>query len=342
MLEKTLLHQSDRLTIVQISDSDIADSFSQDVFNGLSANPKILLPKYFYDELGSYLFEAICCLPEYYVTRDEREIVEHSAPQIIDECQVIEQCNLIELGSGSSDKTRYLIDALLQRRTSLHYLPIDISLTSLEQSTEKLLHVYPKLRITSYAADYFTALRTMAQDGLFQVKDGQRNIVLFLGSSIGNLGPEESNALLSEVRKVLQPGDHFLIGADLKKTQDILLPAYNDALGVTAAFNLNLLVRINRELGGNFNLANFAHRSIYNEQLDRIEMHLFSLQKQVISIEDISLKARFEKGESIHTENSYKFELRALSELADRTGFKLTKTWFDSHKRFSLNCFAAV
>jgi dimethylhistidine N-methyltransferase len=182
----------------------------------------------------------------------------------------------------------------------------------------------------------------MAQDGLLQRNDGQRNIVLFLGSSIGNLGPEESGALLSEVRQALQPGDYFIIGADLKKSPAILLPAYNDALGVTAAFNLNLLARINRELGGDFDLAKFAHRSIYNEHLGRIEMHLISLQKQEVNIAGINLKIHFEEGESIHTENSYKFDLSALSELADRTGFKLTNTWFDSHRRFSLNCFAVV
>ena len=342
MLEKKTLYQSDRLSIVRFPDSSNVSSFAQDVFIGLSANPKMLLPKYFYDELGSYLFEAICCLPEYYVTRDEKEILQNSAREIIDECQVLQQCNLVELGSGSSDKTRYIIEALLERQTSLHYLPIDISLTSLEQSAEKLLHIYPGFKITSYATDYFTALRTIAQDRVLQHRDEQRNIVLFLGSSIGNLGPEESIILLSEVRKVLHLGDCFVIGADLKKTEDVLLPAYNDALGVTASFNLNLLVRINRELGGDFDVTEFSHRSIYNEQLNRIEMHLISLQKQEINIEDINLKVNFEEGESIHTENSYKFDVNILSELADSTGFKLTKTWHDSHKRFSLNCFAAA
>ena len=342
MLEKKTLYQSDRLSIVRFPDSSNVNSFAQDVFTGLSANPKTLLPKYFYDELGSYLFEAICCLPEYYVTRDEREILQNSAGEIIDGCQVLQQCNLVELGSGSSDKTRYLIEALLERQTFLHYLPIDISLSSLEQSAEKLLHIYPELRITSYATDYFTALRSIAQDELLQCREEQRNIVLFLGSSIGNLGPEESKVLLSEVRKVLHPGDCFLIGADLKKTLDILLPAYNDALGVTASFNLNLLVRINQELGGDFDLAKFVHRSIYNERLNRIEMHLISLQNQEVNIEDINLNVQFEEGESIHTENSYKFDVSTLSELAESTGYKLTKTWLDSHQRFSLNCFAVA
>jgi uncharacterized SAM-dependent methyltransferase len=164
------------------------------------------------------------------------------------------------------------------------------------------------------------------------------NICVFLGSSIGNLEPDEAKALLQATRPILRPQDSFVIGADLKKSSDILLPAYNDDLGITAAFNLNLLVRINRELGGTFDLKKFEHRSIFNEKLSRIEMHLFSREKQAVTIKALGSEVLFEEGESIHTESSYKFELSTLSRLAVETEFHLTQTWFDSNKRFSLNC----
>ncbi|HEY0377210.1 MAG TPA: L-histidine N(alpha)-methyltransferase [Pyrinomonadaceae bacterium] len=336
--------QSDRLTLFRSSSEDTANTFSQDVLNGLTSSPKQLLPKYFYDKLGSRLFDAICYLPEYYVTRDEDEILHEKADQIIGESKISPQSNvnLIELGSGSSDKTRYLIEALLYQNPSLRYLPIDISLTSLEHSSKELLQAYPMLKITAYATDYFTALHELAKYDSSLQQTGQRNIAIFLGSSIGNLDLDESRTLLLAMRGVLQPEDSFFIGADLKKSTDILLPAYNDALGVTAAFNLNLLVRINRELEANFDLNKFEHRSIYNENLSRIEMHLFSLETQIVKIKSLDLEVHFDKGESIHTENSYKFDLGTLSTLALETGFHLTKTWFDKHHRFSFNLFTAI
>lgn len=343
MIRDTTL-KSDRFSISRLPSGDAADAFSRDVMAGLTSSPKRLPPKYFYDELGSRLFEAICYLPEYYVTRDESEILKGRASQIIEECKLKPRSsvNLIELGSGSSDKTRYLIDALLQQDVSLCYLPIDISATSLEHSSKELLQSYPSLRIAAYATDYFTALRELAENKSSPQRTGQHTIAIFLGSSIGNLDLDESRVLLLAMREVLRPGDSFLIGADLKKSTDILLPAYNDALGVTAAFNLNLLLRINRELDAGFDLSKFEHRSLYNEECGRIEMHLFSREAQVVEIKALGLDVRFDKGESIHTENSYKFELSTLSELALETGFHLTKTWFDKQHRFSLNFLVAV
>ena len=311
------------------------DAFADDVRRGLTAKPKILFPKYFYDDLGSKLFEAICRLPEYYLTRAEREILSHHAREIADSIEG--PVRLIELGSGSAEKTRYLIEALLERQKELHYLPIDISDESLESSSRELLKAYPELRITAYASDYFTALRAIAE-----TDSSQRTIALFLGSNIGNLDPEEAQDFFREVRNVLRPTDALLVGADLKKSAAVLVPAYDDPLGVTAAFNLNLLVRINRELGGQFDIKKFEHRAIYNEELGRVELYLVSLARQTVRIQAIDVEASFEEGETIYTESSYKFDLERLAELARAPGFSLEQTWFDSARRFSFNLFVAA
>jgi L-histidine N-alpha-methyltransferase len=336
--------KSDRLTLFRFPSKESSDTFARDVYTGLSSHPKKLLPKYFYDELGSHLFEAICYLPEYYVTRDESEIFREHVKEIIDEITLPVQSHvrLIELGSGSAIKTQHIIGSLLQREIKLNYVPIDVSISSLEHSSNELLRTYPDLRITAYATDYSSALKTLAHADTHEHRDDQQTIVLFLGSSIGNLDPNESRVLLKEVRELLRPQDALLLGADLKKSLAVLLPAYNDALGVTAAFNLNLLVRINRELSGEFDATKFEHRAIYNEADGRIEMHLFSRETQVIRIGAIDSEFTFGLGESIHTENSYKFDMEKLSELAVGTGFQLNRTWVDANRRFSLNFFEAI
>jgi dimethylhistidine N-methyltransferase len=315
------------------------DEFARDVRTGLTSSPKQLLPKYFYDELGSFLFEAICRVPEYCVTRDEDEILSANAAAIINECKIApgERVNLIELGSGTSSKTRHLIEALFDLDISVCYRAIDVSAESLGRSENALLTKYPTLGFVPYPYDYFVALPKVAADISSDESAPHRNIGLFLGSSIGNLDFPEAARLLLAMRDVLGLQDSFLIGADLTKAPEILLPAYNDVLGVTAAFNLNLLVRINRELGGKFDLRKFEHRAIFNEDLSRVEMHLFSRERQDVEIRSLALNLHFEAGESIHTENSYKFDLNTLSRLATETGFRLTKTWFDTNQRFGLN-----
>jgi L-histidine N-alpha-methyltransferase len=331
---------SDRLNIHRLAVDPDTNTFAEDVRAGLTSNPKVLQPKYFYDELGSRLFEAICCLPEYYLTRAESEILQGRADEIIDAVtgSAHGESRLIELGSGSAEKTRYLIEALFRRQSQVHYLPVDISASSLTISAEKLLGEYPRLRITGYLGDYFTALHAMSDT----ISHGGRNVMLFLGSNIGNFDPEEAHAFLSRVRKVLNRGDVLLIGADLKKDASLLVSAYDDPLGVTACFNLNILLRINRELDGDFDLTRFKHRALYNHQLGRIEMHLVSRQSQAVRIRAIDLEVSFELGESIHTENSYKFDMEQLSGLAQSSGFSLEQTWLDSAKRFSFNLFTAV
>jgi dimethylhistidine N-methyltransferase len=330
---------SDRLTIHRLAHASDSPSFADDVRAGLTASRKRLQPQYFYDDLGSRLFEAICCLPEYYLTRAESEILRSHAGEIVGTIKGPVQ--LMELGSGSAEKTRYLIEALLSRQGKLHYLPVDISDASLERSSAVLLDSYPGLRITAYAADYFTAMKALAKT---VACDGRkaRTMALFLGSNIGNFDPGESRSFLREVREMLRVEDGLLIGADLKKSPDVLVPAYDDALGVTAAFNLNLLVRINRELNGNFDLKKFVYRATYVEEHGRMEAHLVSLVAQTVSIRDHDLEIEFADGEAIHTENSYKYDLAQLSDLADETGFRLERTWLDEQERFSFNLFSAV
>jgi L-histidine Nalpha-methyltransferase len=325
----------DRLILHRLAFGGDANAFAKDVALGLMSNPKVMPPKYFYDELGSRLFEAICFLPEYYLTRAESEILREHADEIV--AAIASPARVVELGSGSAEKTRYLIEAMLRRQETLHYLPIDISDASLERSSLELLHLYSNLRITAYAADYFTALRSLKS-----ADENERTIALFLGSNIGNFNSDEALNFLHEVRKVLRSEDGLLIGVDLKKSADILVPAYDDALGITAAFNRNLLVRINRELNADFHLEKFLHRAIYNEALGRIEAHLASTEKQVVRINALDLEIHFEQGETIHTENSYKFDLEQLAALASATGFSLEKSWFDQARRFSFNLFTAA
>ena len=336
MVSQTVSTAADRFMLRRLSDGRDTTSFAEDVRAGLTASQKSLSPKYFYDDLGSQLFEAICHLPEYYLTRAESEILRDNANEIVASAAGC-SARLVELGSGSAEKTRYLIDALLNRQPSLHYVPVDISRVSLEHSSFELLQIYPRLSITAYAADYFTALKSLAETA----SSGECTIALFLGSNIGNFDPDGSRAFLSEVRRMLRPGDALLVGADLKKAGEVLIQAYDDALGVTAAFNLNLLVRMNRELEANFDVAKFRHRATYNKELGRVEIRMVSLEQQTIRLRALDLEVGFREGETIHTENSYKFDVEQLGEMARATGFAPEKTWFDSARRFSFNLFGA-
>jgi L-histidine N-alpha-methyltransferase len=334
---------AERITIHRLASAESSLGFAEDVLQGLRAKPKILSPKYFYDELGSHLFEAICCLPEYYLTRAESEILAENAEEIVNEgIPSGSPIELIELGSGSSLKTRYFLEALLRRQTEIHYIPIDISAPGLENSSKDLLRAYPSLRITAYAADYSAALTRLARAADLPRLDRLRRIVLFLGSSIGNLDAGQARSLLSEVRHALRPGDILLLGADLQKSPAVLERAYDDELGVTASFNLNLLVRINRELNGDFHVRRFAHRSIYNEEMGRVEMHLVSREVQIVNIQAIEQKVTFEAGESIHTENSYKYQVSSIAELGASSSWHLERTWFDRARQFSFNLLVAV
>ena len=322
-----------RLYIHNLVKRDPLAGLAEDVRKGLSAQQKRFLPKYFYDELGSQLFEAICLLPEYYLTRAENEILEKYADEIVG--AVEGQKTLVEMGSGSASKTRLIIEALLRRQTELLFMPVDISATALESSSRILLQSYPRLSIEAYAADYFAGLAELGK------KPRARTLALFLGSNISNFDQEEALRFLRAMRSVLNKGDALLLGVDLKKDPAILEAAYNDALGVTSAFNLNVLARINRELGGTFDLRAFRHHAFYNEAAGRIEIYIESLVKQRVQIRKLDLEIEFDEGELIHTENSYKYDMAGIRSLAGQTGFALSHTWLDSQERFSSNLLLA-
>lgn len=326
--------REDRLLIHAGLKRDPLATLADDVLRGLSAKPKRFLPKYFYDELGSQLFEAICLLPEYYLTRAENEILQRYASEIVG--SLPGHKTLIEMGSGSASKTRLLIEALLQEQNELLFIPVDISVTALESSSRILLQSYPRLRIEAYAADYFAGLSELSQHD-----ERGRTLALFLGSNISNFELDDAIRFLRALRDVLQPGDALLLGADLKKDRSTLEAAYNDSLGITAAFNLNVLARINRELGGNFNLRAFKHHAVYNPSLGRIEIYIESKREQTVTIQKLNLEVHFTEGEQIHTENSYKYDLDDISNLASESGFTRAHTWHDSQGRFSSNLLLA-
>ncbi|HKR14657.1 MAG TPA: L-histidine N(alpha)-methyltransferase [Pyrinomonadaceae bacterium] len=323
-----------RLLIHNLVKRDPLAGLAEDVRKGLTAYPKRFLPKYFYDELGSQLFEAICLLPEYYLTRAENEILLRYADEIA--AAVNGQKTLVEMGSGSASKTRLIIEALLRSQGELLFMPVDISVTALESSSRILLQSYPRLRIEAFAADYFAGLTELGK------KPRRRTLALFLGSNISNFDPDEAHRFLRAMREVLNEGDALLLGADLKKDPNVLEAAYNDALGVTSAFNLNVLARINRELRGGFDLHAFRHYAFYNQDAGRIEIYIESLKNQTVRIEKLDLEVSFESGELIHTENSYKYDAAGIAELATATGFAYSRSWFDSQERFSSNLLLAA
>lgn len=325
---------AERLVIHNLVKRDPRAGLAEDVRRGLSSKPKRFLPKYFYDELGSQLFEAICLLPEYYLTRAENEILERYADEMA--ASVSGHTTLLEMGSGSASKTRLIIEALLRKQDELLFVPVDISATALDSSSRILLQSHPRLRIEAYAADYFAGLEELGKTSRM------RTLALFLGSNISNFDPDEALRFLRALRKVLWAGDALILGADLKKNKAILEAAYNDALGVTAAFNLNVLARINRELGSNFDLRGFQHRAFYNEEAGRVEIYIESMRAQSVVIGQLGMEVKFAKGEQIHTENSYKYHLDDIAKLAAQTGFTPAHTWLDSKEQFSSNLLLAV
>lgn len=331
------IEHGERLVIQRPGVAASADDFAGDVRRGLAAEQKSLSPKYFYDELGSQLFEAICLLPEYYLTRAEGEIFARRSEEIVARVSGGSRVTLFELGSGSATKTRRIVEALVARQGKLRYVPVDISPAALEAGAHALLQDFDGLDVSAYASDYDAALPLLAGE----LHEGERALVLFLGSNVGNFDREGAREFLKKVRRVLRAGDCLLLGADLKKDRAVLEAAYDDALGVTAAFNLNLLARINRELRADFRLRDFRHVALYDEREGRVEMHLESAREQTVNLGALGISVNFREGERIHTENSYKYDLDGLSALAAETGFERAETWLDSAERFSSNLFVA-
>jgi L-histidine Nalpha-methyltransferase len=315
-----------RVSIVRVPDTARTLTFAQAVHRGLQDRPKSLPCQYFYDTAGSRLFERICVLPEYYLTRTEDAILRHHAAEIL--AGFDQPPALIELGSGSSAKTERLIAQAHALYGDLHYFPIDVSPTILEESAHGLVRRFPRLRVTGYAADYRDAVRELAAH-----IEGPK-CLLFLGSSLGNYTPGDAVALLRGLAAAMVPDDLLILGTDLVKDPAILEAAYNDSQGITARFNLNLLARTNRDLGADFDLSKFAHRALYRPDLARIEMHLESLRDQQVQIPGAQLVARFTAGEWVHTENSHKYTPEALAALAQRSGFFEEAAWTDRENRF--------
>jgi L-histidine N-alpha-methyltransferase len=305
----------------------VSRTFAEDVLAGLTAIRKSIPPRWFYDELGSALFDAITHLPEYYVTRAETEVLTGYRSEIATAIGTVGR--VVELGSGTARKSRLILEAISQPR--LEYVPIDVDMSVLEKTARELLLEQPAVKVTAISGDFRRAARYLRD----LPSPSGRTCVLFLGSTVGNLELSDAATLLRDLRAVLQSGDTVLLGADLKKPQPIIDAAYNDALGVTASFNLNLLQRMNRELGAHFDLRSFAHRAEYIERLGRVEMHLVSLRPQTVSIDKLRLEATFVEGETIHTENSYKYDEPTLDRLATEGGFEVTQRWSDSRGWFA-------
>ena len=300
-------------------------SFRDDVLEGLGRSPKQLAPKYFYDAVGSSLFDAICGLAEYYPTRTETALLERHRAEIV--AALGAGCALIEFGSGMSRKSRILIDAL----EPAVYVPIDISREPLLAAAENLVWSFPWLKVVAICADYSLPL---AMPALAEFAP-RRRVVFFPGSTIGNFDPEDAVAFLRNAARIAGAGGGLLIGVDLKKDKAILDAAYDDPQGVTAAFNLNLLARINRELGADFDVRAFRHRAAYVAQRSRVEMHLESQRFQSVFVG--ADRFVFERGETIHTENSYKYSVEEFEALAGRAGFSASRCWVDDRKLFSIH-----
>src|SRR5262245_23780716 len=320
-----------RFRLVELTGGDPRAEFANDAAAGLTAEPKHLSCRYFYDREGSRLFEAICELPEYYLTRAETEILQNHAREIAALFQG--EVTVIELGSGNAVKTRLLLEALLPGRR-VRYVPIDICRPVLEDSAADLLKRFPSLEIVAVAAEYHEALWHL------QGESERPRLILWLGSNIGNFTRAEAADFLHRIREAMTPADRMLVGVDLRKVRAVLEAAYDDAAGVTAAFNLNLLARINQELSGNFDLSAFQHRAIYNDDLGRIEMYLVSTRAQSVTIGRIGLTVRFAAGENIHTENSYKYTQPEINAVATAAGLQDQCFWQDAAGRFSLHLLA--
>jgi L-histidine Nalpha-methyltransferase len=304
--------------------------FLADVLTGLSRSPKEIPCKYFYDERGSALFDRICDLPEYYPTRTEIAIMRRHAGEMAD--ALGQACLLVELGSGSSVKTPILLERL-QRPAG--YVPVDISREHLYSTANLLLRRFPELDITPVWADFTESFELPHTD-----RNVRRTVVYFPGSTIGNFTPNEAVELMKGIARLVGAGGALLIGVDLRKAAELVEPAYNDSTGVTAAFNLNVLAHINRELDGNFDLRAFEHRAFFNDVHGRIEMHLVSNKRQVIRIGQAAVS--FRKGESIRTEYSYKYCPEHFAHLASQAGFEIQQVWMDEDRLFSVQLLVAT
>lgn len=307
------------------------EDFETAVVEGLSQPAKSLPCKFFYDQQGSRLFDRICTLDEYYPTRTELKILNHHKADIAE--LMGRYCHLIEFGSGSSRKIRSLLDTVQDLAA---YTAVDISKDHLLSAASALAADFPHITVTAVCADYTVPFDVTPPAD----RQDAKRVGFFPGSTIGNFTPDEAVDFLHKAAALLREGGEMLIGADLKKDPDVLVAAYDDRDGVTAQFNLNLLRRINRELGANFHLGNFAHKALYNADAGRIEMHLVSLRKQDVQV--AGRQFRFEQGEAIHTENSHKFSIDEFRDICSKSGFESLDVWTDPEELFSVHYLRAT
>jgi L-histidine Nalpha-methyltransferase len=303
--------------------------FAEDVRYYVTQSPRQLPSRFLYDALGSALFDAICHLPWYAVTRSEMRLLQSHASEILSAMRPL--ARIIELGAGNGRKLETLLASARLAANAVDVHLIDVSPQALRTASDAL-NGFANVRIHRHEATYEAGLQRLATG----VRPALRSLVLFLGSNIGNFDPPGASALLLQIRAALQPGDGFLIGADLVKPEGELLLAYDDPLGVTAAFNRNLLVRLNRELNADFDLSGFVHRAVWNPDESRVEMHLVSTRKQRVIIRAAQLSLELEKGEAIWTESSYKYEPQTLVRQLEAAGFGVQKQWVDRTARFAL------
>ncbi len=302
-------------------------AFAEDVRKGLTSTPKAIPPRWLYDAVGSTLFEAITLLPEYYLTRIEEEILRLYASDIA-EATIRVTC-VVEFGSGSGRKTRLILEPLLAREPELVYRPIDISADAAAQATHGLTVTLPRLRVEPLVGTYAEGIAALA-------RDPSRKLVMFIGSSLGNLDPDAASRFLQAVRSTFGPDDHLLLGVDLEKDAPTIERAYNDSIGVTAAFARNVLARMNRELGADFDPTAFTMRAVYRADARRVEIHLVSLRAQRARLHDLDLEVSFAEGETIHVENSYKFTSESIEALARASGLGVERKWTDGDRWFAL------
>jgi dimethylhistidine N-methyltransferase len=320
---------SDRFELITVPRLRGVPSFAQDVSTGLRSEPKHLPSKYFYDDIGSALFDAITRLPEYYLTRAETQILSDWGWQMV---RLLDApVDFLELGSGSAIKTRILIGEALRVQTDLCYSPIDISTEAVRASSLALVESYPRLRVRAYAGDYFDVLESHV------LRSERKMLAMFMGSNIGNYEPREARILLKLIGAALSAGDGLLLGADLKKDRATLELAYDDPAGVTAAFDRNVLARINRELDADFDVRNFTHVAHYDEARGCVDSFLEARDPSSISIKATEMRVAIGAGERIHTESSYKFSDDEIAQLGREAGFHPEALWHDRGNRFSVH-----
>ena len=314
---------------MQPSSAAKQNTFAEDVRKGLSSTPKYLSSKYFYDDEGSRLFQKIMELPEYYLTRSEFEIFQTRKNEIYEAfCDDCPEFDLIELGAGDGTKTAVLIDYFLRQKADFTYSPIDISAEAIDFLIEKFKTKFPNLKINAKNGDYFRILETLKNESK------RAKILLFLGSNVGNFSPEQALEFFTALRAVMNENDMLFVGFDLQKDPRVILAAYDDAQGVTAEFNLNLLKRINRDLGADFNLEKFSHYAVYRPTECAARSFLISRENQIVHIESLTSDFEFKQWEPVFMEISQKYSLEMIEDLAESSGFQIEQNFFDSQKYF--------